>query len=93
MNIDGTLFRPSVTLGLTQLLDGTRPEVSAQFGASPSSASDFSTQGKFDKQYFDLALDLEVLSKDNMVISAGAFGSFSETTRQVGASLKLSIPF
>ncbi|WP_172330171.1 autotransporter outer membrane beta-barrel domain-containing protein [Mangrovicoccus sp. HB161399] len=90
---DGTVFRPSLTLGVTQFLGGAAPGTSSLFEASPDGVPRIETGSQFDTLYGDAALGLEVISASGMVVSAAAYGSFSETTEQVGASFRLSIPF
>ncbi|WP_255471611.1 autotransporter domain-containing protein [Poseidonocella sp. HB161398] len=90
---DGTLYRPSLTLGVTQFLSDAAPGVSSLFDGSPAGAPEFEATSQFDRLYLDVGLGLEVLSTENMVLSAEAFGSFSDTTEQYGAGLRISIPF
>ncbi|WP_108261073.1 autotransporter outer membrane beta-barrel domain-containing protein [Mangrovicoccus ximenensis] len=90
---DGTLFRPTLMLGVTQFLGDGAPEVDSLFEDSPSGAPRITASSQFDKLYGDVALGLQVLSAKGLSVDAGAFGSFSENTERYGASLKVSIPF
>ncbi|MBU2961457.1 autotransporter outer membrane beta-barrel domain-containing protein [Citreicella sp. C3M06] len=93
INTAGTLFRPSMTFGVTRMIDAAGSDADMQFDASPAGTSNFSISDEFDEFSLDVGLGLKILSTDNFVMDAGVSGQFSENTRQVGIDFRLSKNF
>ncbi|EPX75598.1 autotransporter outer membrane beta-barrel domain-containing protein [Salipiger mucosus] len=89
----GTVYRPSMTLGMTKYFGNGAPDIHSLFDSSHDGASRFRVSTEFDKTYADVGLGLKVLAKNGLMVDAGAFGSLSESSEKYGANLRLSYEF
>ncbi|MBW8640676.1 autotransporter domain-containing protein [Hoeflea sp. WL0058] len=90
---NGVLFRPSVSVGLTQFLGDAAPATSASFADTPAGIAPFTIGSEFDTTYFDVTAGLEVLATERLSLSAEGFGQFSDSITSYGGSAKLAIRF
>ncbi len=86
---EGLLIRPRLTLGITQFFGGAAPEVSGRFAAAPGDVAPFHTSTALDKTRFDLAAGADFFTRDDWVIRAELFGSFSDNSHGYGGGLKV----
>ncbi|MBW8640301.1 autotransporter outer membrane beta-barrel domain-containing protein [Hoeflea sp. WL0058] len=90
---NGVLFRPSVSVGLTQFLGDAAPSTTASFSDTPSGIAPFTIGSEFDKTYFDVTAGFEVLATDRLALSAEGFGQFSDSITSYGGAAKLAVRF
>ncbi|MBW8640827.1 autotransporter outer membrane beta-barrel domain-containing protein, partial [Hoeflea sp. WL0058] len=90
---NGVLFRPSVSVGLTQFLGDASPSTTASFADTPAGIAPFTIGSEFDTTYFDVTAGLEVLATERLSLSAEGFGQFSDSITSYGGSAKLAIRF
>ncbi|MBW8640302.1 autotransporter outer membrane beta-barrel domain-containing protein [Hoeflea sp. WL0058] len=90
---NGVLFRPSVSVGLTQFLGDAAPATSASFADTPAGIAPFTTASEFDTTYFDVTAGFEVLATERLSVTAEGFGQFSDSITSYGGSAKLAVRF
>jgi hypothetical protein len=91
----GILLRPYAKLGITYLLSGTSPEITASFQGAPLGVAPFTftVQNEIDKTYGNLEIGLGLLTRKGVVVRAAYIGSTSQHTRSDTGMIKLSLPF
>jgi uncharacterized protein with beta-barrel porin domain len=87
------LVRPFAQVGLIHLFTGTTPNVTASLQGAPTGTTPFTVNGKNDKNFGELSLGLDILSKQGINLRVGYTGQFSSHSESHGGSLKLSIGF
>ncbi|MDP5220570.1 autotransporter outer membrane beta-barrel domain-containing protein [Ruegeria sp. 2205SS24-7] len=90
---NGTIFRPKATLAISQLLGGADVSTTARLASAPSGLSSFAWNAELDRTRFEVAAGMDIFASNGMVVNVNGFGVFSENSRDLGASLRLSIPF
>jgi hypothetical protein len=90
---DGMLIRPKLTLGITQFLSDAAPSVTGRFAAAPAAVAPFTASTELDKTRFDVAAGVDVFTRNDIIVRAKLFGSFSDNSSSYGGGLKVAMPF
>ncbi len=90
-NEDGTVWRPGITVGLTQYLGNPGPSLSAGFAGNP--AIPFSHSTGIDGAHLDLAATLDVFTANAVTFRAEAGASFSDNSTAYGGDIKIEFRF
>jgi uncharacterized protein with beta-barrel porin domain len=90
---DGVLYRPRVSLGITQFIGAAAPSVSGRLASAPDDVDPFVATTDLDRTRLDLAAAIDVFTPRNLVVRAGVAGSFAQHSQGYGGSLKVEIPF
>lgn len=90
---NGLLIRPKLTLGIAQFLGNTAPSVTGRFAAAPAAVARFTASTELDKTRFDVAAGAEVFTRNDLIVRAELFGSFSDNTESYGGELTVAMPF
>lgn len=89
----GTLFRPRISVGVTQFLTDPSQSVTATFTGAAPGVAPFTVQNDMDRTSLDLAIGLDVFTRRNVQFSLNGATQISENAMNVGGSLRLAIAF
>jgi uncharacterized protein YhjY with autotransporter beta-barrel domain len=90
---NGTLLRPTLTLGVTQFLGDPQPASESRLEVAGSAGGSFRSETSFDKTYLDAAAGVDIFASERMTVKLSAFGSFSENTTTGGGAARFEFTF
>ena len=92
LSADGTLYRTSLSLGLSHYLTDEAPRVTSKFNFANDDVG-FVSAAQLDRTTLDLGAGLEVIANDRFRLSGDILASFSKNSRAVGAGLTAQLTF
>lgn len=90
---NGAVIRPSVMVGLTQLLGDTDPSVSAKFASTPTGVGNFTITSPLERTYLDVGAGVDIFANEMVSVSLDGFGQFSDSIENYGGSARLAVRF
>ncbi|OOG21477.1 hypothetical protein B1C78_16055 [Thioalkalivibrio denitrificans] len=90
---DGSLLRPYMRVGVTQLLTGNEHKTTAKMLGAPDGVAPFTVTNRVDRTYGDVVLGLDLIRDDGRVWRFDYAGQFSDNSRSNAVSLRFSMPF
>lgn len=93
VSANGSLWRPRLTLGLTQFLNNAQSSLVAGFSNTAPDIPSFRTTSAIDKTRFDIAAHVDVFTRRGATFGVGAFASVSQNSQITGGFLRMEIPF
>jgi len=89
----GQVLRPYIKVGVSQLVAGQYPELSASFDGAPAGIAPFTIRGKVDETMGDASVGVEMVDYKGGSVKVAYFGQYGAHTTNQGAGLKLTVPF
>jgi len=88
-----TILRPYLKVGVSELVAGASPALSASFDGAPAGVAPFVIHGRRDQTLGDVAGGIELVNDKGASLKGQLFGDYGAHTSNEGVGLKLTIPF
>jgi len=88
-----TILRPYLKVGVSELVAGASPALSASFDGAPASVAPFVIHGRRDQTLADVSGGVELVNDKGASLKGQVFGDYGAHTSNEGVGLKLTIPF
>ena len=88
-----TILRPYLKVGVSELVAGASPALSASFDGAPASVAPFVIHGRRDQTLADVSGGVEMVNDKGASLKGQVFGDYGAHTSNEGVGLKLTIPF
>lgn len=90
---ESLLLRPYLRAGVTAMLSGDKPRMTAALAAAPGGAGTFTVTEQVDDLAYDVAAGVDLLNHNGFALRMAGTARTSEHTRDYGGQVKISLAF